>query len=395
MSATQSGADAKTSRLPFWAGEGSTSSKLLNLLKDGVGLEYDAKLKRYVLAVDSDYQERYPDLQQIYSNRPLDPNFGPRGRSPIERNKEIDAPTFLRFVLSGAICASGVHLALTPLDVVKTKVQTNPDKYKTIGQSFQTMWREEKKTAFFSGWIPTFCGYFLVGGLVYGLTEIIRRSLTEAAGADAAALEVPIILAAAGITSFLGSFISCPFEAVRIRQVAQPDYAPNFSGVVARLYKEEGIGSFVNAIPVFLVKNVPYAMVKFTVFDLSTERLFDAYPAANEDLKLSLLISLVGGVLGGTAAAIISNPADAVVSELKKAKSDMTATEAVSVLLERSGVSALFAGLPLRMFFYSLLASLQFLLYDSIRFALGIGPDDLKLYLNVLGGALRETGGPI
>jgi hypothetical protein len=40
-------------------------------------------------------------------------------------------------------------------------------------------------------------------------------------------------------------------------------------------------------------------------------------------------------------------------------------------------------------------ASLQLLVYDGVRFALGIGPDDLKLYLDVLGGALSEGGGPV
>jgi hypothetical protein len=41
------------------------------------------------------------------------------------------------------------------------------------------------------------------------------------------------------------------------------------------------------------------------------------------------------------------------------------------------------------------ISGLQFLVYDAIRFSFGVGSDDLKLYLDVLGGALRETGGPI
>jgi solute carrier family 25 phosphate transporter 3 len=309
---------------------------------------------------------------------------------------KLGVSTYLRFCASGAVCASGVHLALTPLDVVKTKVQTNPIKYPNVGAAFQTVFQEEGLSTFFTGWVPTFLGNFLSGAVLYAITEIVRRYLTEAAGTDASSLEVPIILASAALASFVGSFLSCPFEAVRIRTVAQPDYAPNFPGVVARMYEEEGlIKGFLNAIPVFLVKNIPYAMVKFTVFDISTERLLEAFPAANEDLKLSLLITLVGGVMGGIAAAIISNPADAVISELKKAKSDMSPQEALEGMLERAGFASLLKGLPLRMVFYSMVVSLQFLVYDSVRFALGIGPDDLKLYLDVLGGALKENGGPL
>lgn len=128
------------------------------------------------------------------------------------------------------------------------------------------------------------------------------------------------------------------------------------------------------------------------VFDLSTERLLEAFPAANEDLKLSLLVTLVGGILGGTAAAMVSNPADAVISEMKKDKAKISPQDAARKLIERAGVNGLFTGLSLRIVFYSLIASLQFVVYDGVRFALGIGPDDLKLYLDVLGGALQQPG---
>lgn len=232
-----------------------------------------------------------------------------------------------------------------------------------------------------------------MGGVLYVTTEFIRRSLSETAGVDAVALEVPIILAAAGIASAMGAFIICPFEAVRIRTVAQPDFAPNSVDVLKRMLDEEGVGSLLNAIPIFLVRNIPYAMTKFTIFDLSTEYMYEGFPAAQEDIKLSLLVSLIGGIMGGSAAAVVSNPADAVISELKKSKSDISPTQAVANMLERSGVSTFFVGLPLRMVFYSLVASLTFVVYDSVRLLLGIGADDLKLYLDVLGGALTNNGG--
>jgi solute carrier family 25 phosphate transporter 3 len=155
------------------------------------------------------------------------------------------------------------------------------------------------------------------------------------------------------------------------------------------------VSSLFSAVPVFLVKEIPFAMAKFTVFDLSTAALYDAFPAAREDLRLSLFVSLAGGTLGGISAAIVSNPADATISELKKSKSDMSPMDAFELILERAGVGGLFKGLVLRMFFYSLIVSCQFLVYDAVRFALGIGTDDLKLYLDVLGGALRESGGPV
>ena len=86
-------------------------------------------------------------------------------------------------------------------------------------------------------------------------------------------------------------------------------------------------------------------------------RLYETFPAAREDVILSLFVSLVGGTLGGIASSIVSQPADTVVSELKKTKSDMSIADAVRQLNEGSGIPAFFTGLPLRMIFISLLVS--------------------------------------
>ena len=133
-------------------------------------------------------------------------------------------------------------------------------------------------------------------------------------------------------------------------------------------------------------------MAKFTIFDLTTAWLYDTFPAAREDIQLSLFVSLVGGTIGGIFAAIVSNPADVTISEMKKARAEMGPGEAATIILERAGPAGMFKGLSLRFFFYSILVSFQFLLYDAIRIALGVGTDDLKLYLDVLGGALNESG---
>jgi solute carrier family 25 phosphate transporter 3 len=247
---------------------------------------------------------------------------------------------------------------------------------------------------FFRGWAPTFLGFFVWGGISYALTEYLRRTAAAMSGTSASSLDVPVILASSAIASFFGSFILCPFEAVRIRSVAQPDYAPNIVLVLKRMVDEEGLSSLFSAVPAFLVKEIPFAMAKFTVFDLSTAWLYEQFPAATEDLQLSLLVSLAGGTLGGFAAAIVSNPADVTISEMKKAKSDLSPAAAATLVLEQGGPAALFRGLPLRLVFSALIVSLQFLVYDAVRFALGIGSDDLKLYLDVLGGALSESGGP-
>jgi len=241
VSGTSTGAET---RLPFW-GVQQSSAQLLSLLPAGIGLQYDRKLKRYALAVDQSVRDKNPSL--FTSNKPLDPEFGPRGRSPIERDMKLGITAYLRFAASGALCCSIAHLILTPIDVVKTKVQTNPVKYTGVISSFKTILEEEGAESFITGWEPTFLGFFVWGGIAYTLTELTRRSLQELAGANAPGLEVPIILTASAIAAIIGSVAIAPFEGVRIRYVAQPDYAPNILGVYNRMVKVSSVDTLADA----------------------------------------------------------------------------------------------------------------------------------------------------
>lgn len=104
-----------------------------------------------------------------------DKDFGPRGRSPIEREKKLTSSIILRFFAAGALCQSSVHLILTPLDVVKTNIQTNPEKYANPFTTLSLLLEENGVSGLFAGWVPTFIGFFINGGLSYALTEFFRR----------------------------------------------------------------------------------------------------------------------------------------------------------------------------------------------------------------------------
>lgn len=379
---------------PFWSTGSTSSASLLQLLPSGIGLIYNNDIGRYEL-VAGDSVIDYDWAKYVSLGKPIDPDFGPRGRSPIEKEKTFDRSIITRFYLAGAICCSTVHLLLTPIDVVKTNLQTDPKKYTDPLVTFQLILKDRGPIGFFAGWVPTFFGFFVSGGVSYLSFEIFRRYYTDLIGDISYMYEIPIILAASFTSAILGCFAFAPTESIRIRSVAQPNYAENAFGVAKRMIDEEGFMTLFSAIPAFLLKEIPYTITKFTIFDVSTEFVYDKFPVAREDIQLSLFVSLFCGSLAGISAAVVSNPADAIISEMKKIKSDDGPITTFSKLIDRGGVTSLFRGLGVRMLFYTLLVSLQFLIYDFVRFSLGIGSDDLKLYLDVLGGALTENGGPI
>ena len=74
--------------------------------------------------------------------------------------------------------------------------------------------------------------------------------------------------------------------------MSQPDYANNIVAVVTRMIEEEGLLSLFSTVPVWFVKEIPYNVFKFLVFDTTTDFLYESFPAAREDIRLSLLVSL-------------------------------------------------------------------------------------------------------
>ena len=117
------------------------------------------------------------------------------------------------------------------VDVVKTKVQTQPDVYNEgIIRTFTKVLEEEGARTFFDGWEPTFVGFFFSGGFGFFLTEFFRRyysslaisamSVSELNAANVmASLEIPVIAASAATSGFFCCFLLAPFDAVRIRTV--------------------------------------------------------------------------------------------------------------------------------------------------------------------------------
>jgi solute carrier family 25 phosphate transporter 3 len=78
--------------------------------------------------------------------------------------KKYDLNFYLKGALSGGICCGVTHGALTPVDVVKTRIQLQPDVYnKGFVGGFSQIVAKEGAGALLTGFTPTFIGYFIQG----------------------------------------------------------------------------------------------------------------------------------------------------------------------------------------------------------------------------------------
>jgi len=236
-------------------------------------------------------------------------------------------PFGMKYYLSGAvaggICCGVTHGALTPVDVVKTRIQLDPVKYNQgfIG-GFKQVIAGEGAGALLTGLGPTAQGYFIQGWFKFGGVEFFKINITQSIGEQKAWDNRQVIyLASSAMAEFIADIFLCPYEACRIRLVSQPDYASSLGGTASRLMAENGfIGAFYSGFVPILFKQIPYTMAKFAVQGSSAETIYGMM--GTEPKKSSkgtnLSVSLLSGVIAGVVAAIISHPADTMLSKMNK-----------------------------------------------------------------------------
>jgi solute carrier family 25 phosphate transporter 3 len=286
---------------------------------------------------------------------------------------------FLKSALAGGICCSITHGALTPVDVVKTRMQLDPVTYNQgmIG-GFRQVISKEGAGALLTGLGPTVGGYFVQGWFKFGGVEFFKiqavSQLGEKAGWDN---RQAIYLGSSAAAEFIADIFLCPLEATRIRLVSQPDYAPSMVSAMTKMAAENGIvGAFYSGFGPILFKQVPYTMAKFAVQGAAAEKIYQAMGTSPKESSGStnISVSLGSGVIAGVSAAIISHPADTLLSKINKAGaggSGSIVSRLYNIAAETGFVKLCTTGLGARCVMIGTLTAGQFGIFDIVMGAVG------------------------
>ncbi|GAA6031742.1 hypothetical protein JCM8097_001965 [Rhodosporidiobolus ruineniae] len=290
----------------------------------------------------------------------------------------LAAVDYAKFFAAGASCCILSHGGMVPIDVVKTRIQLEPalGKLGMVGTTRHII-AEEGLRGLATGFGPTAVGYFFQGGLKFAGYEFFKLKLAEMSGENAVRNRTAIYLGGAAIAEFFADIALTPLEAVRIRLVSDRKYATSLATGFARMAKEGGVKELYAGFVPILAKQIPYAVGQFLVNELAHEAV---YRQLSEEKKKSLTggeqtaITLGCGITAGFAAAILSQPADTLLSQINKGQGGSgSAASKLVVLAKQAGPVGLFAGLGPRMLMTAGLVSSQFLLYGYIKNALGAG----------------------
>lgn len=167
----------------------------------------------------------------------------------------------------------------------------------------------------------TAAGYFIQGWFKFGGVEFFKVNAAKSMGEEKAwDNKTTIYLASAAAAEFIADLFLCPLEAVRIRSVSDPTFASGLADGFAKMASQEGIGGFYAGLLPILAKQIPYTCAKFVVQGNVADSIYASMGKTPAEVSggTNVGISLASGVVAGVASAIISHPADTLLSKVNK-----------------------------------------------------------------------------
>lgn len=114
-------------------------------------------------------------------------------------------------------------------------------------------------------------------------------------------------------------------------------------------------------------------MAKFVAFEKVSEFVFSVWPKKSLSDSMQTVANLGSGLIAGFAAAIISQPADTMLSKINKSKGapgESTTSRLVKIAKEL-GLKGSFSGIGARLAMVGTITAGQFAIYGDLKKALG------------------------
>lgn len=97
---------------------------------------------------------------------------------------QLYTPKFYTYCAVGGAMACGLtHAGITPLDVVKCRIQTG-HAYKGTIDGLKQVYAEGGIKGLSLGWAPTLVGYSFQGAAKYGFYELFKKKYSDWAGEE-------------------------------------------------------------------------------------------------------------------------------------------------------------------------------------------------------------------
>jgi len=289
-----------------------------------------------------------------------------------------DTMYYFKCMIAGVLSCGLTHTLICPLDVVKCNMQTTPEKFKGLIPGLKVLVKEEGAMAVWKGWAPTAIGYSMQGFCKFGFYEIFKDVYSTMAGPENYyRYRDYIYLGASASAEFFADIALCPMEMVKVKVQTSPagTFPVAFGSALSAMNSNrvETRFPFGSVVPLWS-RQIPYTMAKFYFFEKTVEMFYRTVftkPKETYSKALQLSVTFASGYIAGVICAIVSHPADSMVSQL--GKKDNKGKPLGQIMREVGWKKLCTAGLGTRIIMIGTLTGLQWWIYDTFKTLNGMG----------------------
>lgn len=282
-----------------------------------------------------------------------------------------DGLPFFKHMFAGASAGMAEHVAMYPVDTLKTRMQAHTTRgqgsqlmSRTITKSFAAIIRKEGFLNLYSGVTAMAIG----AGPAHGIYFAVYEALKDRFGANKGGHRPLETAAAATLATVISDGVMTPLDVVKQRLQLEAHPYKGTGDCIRSILRHEGVGAFFRSYQTTLVMNVPFACIHYSSYESAKKML------RQEDREEELTTQvLAGGIAGGVAGAA-TNPLDVVKTRLQtggvagsQRYQSSSVFEVLRNIVRTEGASALLRGVRPRVLFHMPAAAISWMTYESLK----------------------------
>lgn len=290
-----------------------------------------------------------------------------------------DAKYYAKVTLAGTLANGSAHAFITPLHLIKCRLQVDPNWYPSTFEAFKIIIKNDGfgLNGLYTGIVPVSIAYFTQGACKFGFYEPLKDYYKRIAGDKVDDYRLLGWACAGATAEVIADLCYCPFESVKARmQTSKPGAFTNrFVPGFQKIWAEEGLNGFYKGLSPLMARQVPYTVFYFVFFEQYVKMVYSNILTEKKSSYSNftqLGTTLCCGLASGMSAAFLTHPADTMVSKLNNVKSDSNNFENMKMIVNDIGFRGLWRGLGVRLVLQGVVASMQFFGFDSIKVAIGL-----------------------
>jgi hypothetical protein len=318
---------------------------------------------------------------------------------------------YMRVGLAGGLAGASGTAVLYPMDCAKTLRQSQPETYKTVRQALQYLcvtktppsasvssavvagsaaassatphvaWHIQRA---YVGWWPAVVGAIPSSALYFGAYESMKQFITRQTTNDSKNQVVEsfwhrlgIHATAAASGNMLSSLIFVPKELVK-QQMQFQGAGVSFGGVLVQILEKSGVPGLYCGYQATLMRNIPSAMLRFTLYEELKYRWYTSNLATGGDsllpgepLPFSWQLFAAGACAGALASGIMT-PVDVLKTRMSTGTCPLGVRSCLLHVVKEQGWKGMYAGAGSRMVWSGAFSAIGFGSFEAAKDFLGV-----------------------